>query len=70
LVPQHGLQPWRETRSAIYRKIGEEVIAGRELTIGRMVELARVSRASFYRFSEEAEPDRDMDLRDAIQRVA
>jgi transposase InsO family protein len=29
-----------------------------------------VSRASFYRFSEEAKPDRDMDLRDAIQRIA
>ena len=44
--------------------------AGRGLTIERMVELARVSRASFYRFSEAARPDRDMDLRDAIQRIA
>jgi transposase InsO family protein len=37
-----------------------------------MVELARVSRASFYRFREDTEPgpDRDMDLRDAIQRIA
>ena len=37
-----------------------------------MVELARVSRASFYRFNEDAEagPDPDMDLRDAIQRIA
>ena len=36
-----------------------------------MVELARVSRASFYRFNEDAaKPDRDMDLRDAIQRIA
>jgi len=35
-----------------------------------MVELARVSRASFYRFSEDAMPDRDMDLRDAIHRIA
>ena len=37
-----------------------------------MVELARVSRASFYRFDEEAEDDLDpdMDLRDAIQRIA
>jgi len=51
-----------ECKSAVYRKIGEEVIAGRGLTIERMVELARVSRASFYRFSEEAKPDRDMDL--------
>ena len=46
------------------------MIAGRGLTIERMVELARVSRASFYRFSEKAKPDRDMDLRDAIQRIA
>src|SRR3954452_906014 len=57
-------------KSAVYRKIGEEVIAGRGLTIGRMVELARVSRASFYRFSEDATPNRDIDLRDAIQRLA
>jgi putative transposase len=37
-----------------------------------MVELAGVSRASFYRTGEErvAGPDRDMDLRDAIQRIA
>jgi len=40
-----------EWKSAVYRKIGEEVIAGRGLTIERMVELARVSRASFYRAS-------------------
>jgi hypothetical protein len=59
-----------EWKSAVYRKIGEEVSAGRGLTIERMMELARVSRASFYRCSEEAKPDRDMDLRDAIQRIA
>jgi transposase InsO family protein len=37
-----------------------------------MVKLAGVSRASFYRFDEEAGPgsDPDMDLRDAIQRIA
>jgi len=35
-----------------------------------MVELGRVSRASFYRFNENTKPDRDMDLRDAIQRIA
>ena len=46
--------------------------AGRGLTIGRMVKLAQVSRASYYRFDENAESgvDSDMDLRDAIQRVA
>ena len=46
--------------------------AGSRLTIERMVELARVSRASFYRFDGTAKPcrDDDMDLRDAIQRIA
>ena len=46
--------------------------AGRGLTIERMVKLARVSRASYYRFDENGKSgaDSDMDLRDAIQRVA
>jgi transposase InsO family protein len=37
-----------------------------------MVKLARVSRASYYRFGNQAEAgaDPDMDLRDAIQRMA
>src|SRR5436189_3888245 len=37
-----------------------------------MVELGRVSRSGFYRFSECAAPSvaTDMDLRDAIQRIA
>jgi transposase InsO family protein len=37
-----------------------------------MVKLARVSRASYYRFGNQAKvgPDPDMDLRDAIQRMA
>jgi transposase InsO family protein len=37
-----------------------------------MVELGRVSRSGFYRFDEDgpAGPDPDMDLRDAIQRIA
>jgi len=37
-----------------------------------MVELGGISRASFYRCEEEGSPkvDRDMDLRDAIQRIA
>jgi transposase InsO family protein len=37
-----------------------------------MVGLARVRRASFYRFDEDAKTsaDPDMDLRDAIQRIA
>ena len=46
--------------------------ADRGLTIERMVELGGVSRASFYRFDgdQDRPPERDMDLRDAMQRVA
>ena len=46
--------------------------ANRGLTIERMVELGRVSRSGFYRLDQdgEARPDPDMDLRDAIQRIA
>jgi putative transposase len=46
--------------------------AGRGLTVERMMELGQVSRASFYRFEESTHPghDADMDLRDAIQRIA
>jgi len=48
------------------------VKTGRKLTAKRMVKLAGVSRASFYRFAGEARPgpDTGMDLRDAIQRIA
>jgi putative transposase len=48
------------------------VKADRGLTVERMVKLAGVSRASYYRFDEQAEtgPDPDMALRDAIQRIA
>jgi putative transposase len=59
-------------KSAVFRKIKEEVKAGRGLTVKRMVTLVGVSRAAFCRFDDNAEaaPDRDMDLRDAIQRIA
>jgi putative transposase len=48
------------------------VKANRGLTIVRMVELGGVGRASFYRFGGDSRPqaDPDMDLRDAIQRIA
>ena len=46
-------------------------MSANELAIERMCELAWVSRRSFYRFDPETKPaDRDMDLRDAIQRIA
>jgi len=49
------------------------VKADRGLTIKRMVQLGRVSRSGYYRLDgrgPEGAPDRDMDLRDAIQRIA
>jgi putative transposase len=59
-------------KSAVYRKVKEEVKACRGLTVERMIQLGRVSRASYYRFNENGQPshDADMDLRDAIQRIA
>ena len=46
--------------------------AQRGLTIERMVKLGRVSRSGFYRFAEDRPlaPDRDLDLRDSLQRIA
>jgi putative transposase len=48
------------------------VTTGCRLTVERMMKLARVSRASYYRCDEKTESgaDSDMDLRDAIQRIA
>ena len=58
-------------KSAVYQKVQEEVKTGSGLTVGRMVKLGRVSRSSFYRFDgSEPGPDPDMDLRDAIQKIA
>ena len=43
----------------------------RDLTIERMVELGQVSRSGFYRFQKaEPRPNRDMELRDAMQKIA
>ena len=50
----------------------EEAQTHRGLSVQRMPELGRVSRSSFYRFHPDGKPDadRDMELRDAIQRIA
>ena len=41
------------------------------MTVERMCELGQVSRTGFYRFDPDREPeDRDIELRDAIQRIA
>jgi putative transposase len=46
-------------------------MSANELGIERMCDLAGVSRRGFYRFDPDAKPaERDMDLRDAIQRIA
>jgi putative transposase len=59
-------------KSAVNGKIEEEVKAEGGLTVQRMVELGGVSRSSFYRYDgdHKPKPDSDMDLRDAIHRVA
>ena len=45
--------------------------ANRGLTIERMLKLGRVSRSGFYRFDDgEPGPDPNMELRDAIQKIA
>jgi putative transposase len=48
------------------------VKADRGLTVKRMVELGGVSRCGFYRFDQGGppQPDGDMELRDAIHRIA
>jgi putative transposase len=48
------------------------VKANRGLTVARMVKLGRISRSSFYRLEEDrpAREDGDMELRDAIHRIA
>ena len=46
-------------------------MSGNELAIERMCELAGVSRRGFYRFDPDRKPaEHDLDLRDAIQRIA
>jgi len=45
---------------------------GRGLTAERMAQLGHISRANLYRFDKRAAPgcDADMELRDAVQRIA
>jgi hypothetical protein len=59
-------------KSAVQQKVQEEVKAERGLSIARMVEMAGLSRASFYRCGADQplRPEPDLDLRDAIQRIA
>jgi hypothetical protein len=46
-------------------------MSGAKLAIDRMCALAKVSRRGFYRVDPDRKPaERDLDLRDAIQRIA
>ena len=57
-------------KAAIYQQFRQEMSAN-ELAIESMCTLAGVSRRGFYRFDPDAKPaERDMDPRDAIQRIA
>src|SRR5690348_13733906 len=58
-------------KAAVYEQIEQEIRTGRRLTRRRMCQLGQVSRAGFYRYRQAPEPvDRDMELRDALQRLA
>ena len=74
IAPRRSVYAMRPLRLifAVFRKVKEEVMADRGLTVERMVRLAQVSRASYYRFEEggKSGSDFDTELRDAIQRVA
>jgi putative transposase len=58
--------------ATLYEKVAEDMKARRGLAIRRMVELSQLSRSAFYRWqaAPEPNPDLDMALRDAIQRIA
>ena len=61
----------RDPHSALCRKIHEARQRKGRLNVRQMTALAGVSRATFYRFDAEVAPAvRDVDLRDAIQRIA
>src|SRR6202051_2552944 len=58
-------------QAATCRQIKSQIEKGSQMTIQRMCEGGKGSRAPFYRFDPDREPaDEDLDLRDEIQRVA
>jgi hypothetical protein len=60
-----------EVTSGVYDQIRELMPLQGGLTIERMCELARVSRASFYRSLQERCPTKEeMDVRSAVQQIA
>jgi len=71
-IEEQRMPAGADWKSAVYRKVQEEVEKDRGLPVADMVKPGGVSRASFYRNREPnaGTVDRDMDLRDAIQRIA
>jgi putative transposase len=60
-----------ESNRAIYQQIDQEVERETSMSIVSMCRAAKASRAGFYRHRNEPESsDRDMDLRDEIQKIA
>jgi transposase-like protein len=58
-------------KAAVYQQIEGQRDGAQALTMKRMCTLAGISRAGFYRFpSGTPGPDPDLELRDAIQRIA
>jgi hypothetical protein len=58
-------------KAATYQYIQDQIQEGIEMTVLRMCQLGQVSRAGLYRFDPDKERrDHDLDLRDAIQRIA
>src|SRR5215471_14781562 len=58
-------------KAATYQFIEDQAKKGTAMTVVRMCELGHVSRAAFYRVDPQTDRRQfDMDLRDAIQRIA
>src|SRR5439155_26322480 len=58
-------------KTAVYQQIQAQREGGKALTLERMCARAGVSRSGFYRFpSDSRGPDPDLELRDALQRIA
>ena len=58
-------------KAAVYEQIQNQRAGAAALTVKRMCALAEVSRAGFYRFPPaRSGPDADVELRDAMQRIA
>src|SRR5262249_30119980 len=72
LAKSRGSAPGQQKhwRDGIYDQVREVMPVQGSLSIERMCELARVSRAGFYRaLQEEAPKEEDLEIRSAIQQI-